>query len=207
MKRIPARALRFTLPRGAVITMEEVMSNPDFEKMFGAHKASTEMLSGIMRTSFEGMQRLAELNMTMAQGAFSSAVTSANKLASSKDVKDMSSLNQQMPKPEAMMEYWRDVYNIVSGMQKDVTTLMQANYTQLSETMAAAMDQQKSPGMGGGDVFANAIRNMMEQSNKAFENMTAAAGKMADMTGGNIKARGSTAAPKSANVSSFTKKK
>jgi phasin family protein len=183
------------------------MSNPDFEKMFGAHKASTEMLSGIMRTSFEGMQRLAELNMTMAQEAFSSAVTSANKLASSKDAKDMSSLNQQMPKPEAMMEYWRDVYNIVSGMQKDVTTLMQANYSQLSETMAAAMDQKKMPGMGGGEVFASAMKNMLEQSNKAFENMTAAAGKMAHMTGAPVKAAGSSPAPKSANVSSFTKKK
>ena len=74
------------------------MSNPKFEQMFVAQKASSELLVAIMRTSFDGMQRLAELNMAAAKEALSNTATSANALASSKDMADMSRLNPQMAK-------------------------------------------------------------------------------------------------------------
>ena len=57
------------------------MSNPKFESMFVAQKASSEVLVAIMRTSFEGMQRLAELNMAAAKGLLNNTAASASALA------------------------------------------------------------------------------------------------------------------------------
>ena len=182
------------------------MSNPDLKKMFDAQKAGTELLVAMVRTSFEGMQRLTELNMGKAQEAFSGAVTSATKLASAKDPNAMAQLNQQMPKPEAMMEYWRDVHDIVSTMQKDVTTLMQANYSQLAESVTAAMQQKLPSTVDGGDMISSAMRNMFEQSSKAFENVNVVTAQMTKQAGANLRTA-TSAIPKAAGSGGKTAKK
>ncbi len=171
------------------------MSNPKIEQMFVAQKASSEVLVAIMRTSFEGMQRLAELNMSAAKGVLSNTASTANALASSKDMADMTKLSPQMAKPEEMLEYWRSVYDLVTGMQKDVTAVMQANYTQLAKTAASAIEQRKSTAVDGRDMMANAMKDVLETTNKAFDNMSAMAGQMASIAGANMKAASGTKGP------------
>ncbi len=168
------------------------MSNPKIEQMFVAQKASSEVLVAIMRTSFEGMQRLAELNMAAAKGVLSNTASTANALASSKDMADMTKLSPQMAKPEEMLEYWRSVYDLVTGMQKDVTAVMQANYRQLAKTAASAIEQRKSTAVDGRDMMANAMKDVLETTNKAFDNMSAMAGQMASIAGANMKAASGT---------------
>jgi phasin family protein len=164
------------------------MSNPEIEQMSVAQKASAEVLMTIMRTSFEGMQRLAELNMAAARETFSNNVATVSKLAASKDVGDLARANQELARPERLIEYWRNVYDLVSAMQKDVTAVMQANYTQLTRSAASAIEQKKSSAVDGSDVMASVMKNMLEQTNKAFDNLTAVANQMTSMANANIQA-------------------
>ncbi len=164
------------------------MSNPDLEQMSAAQKATVEALTAILRTSFDGMQRLAELNMAVARDAFSSNVATISKLAASKDLSEMAPLGQELAEPERMMDYWRDVYGLVSAMQKDVTTVMQANYSQLAKSAASAIEQRTSSGSDGGDAIADVMKAMLEQGNKAFDNMTAMASQMTSMANAQIRA-------------------
>ena len=92
------------------------MSNSDLDQLSAAQKATMEALTSIMRMSFEGMQRLAELNMAAARDAFSNNVSTISKLAASKDLSALAPLGQELAKPERMMEYWHDVYSLVSAM-------------------------------------------------------------------------------------------
>jgi phasin family protein len=161
------------------------MSNPEIEQLSAAQKASAEVLMALMRTSFDGMQRLAELNMAAAREAFSNSVATATKLASSKDMGDLARANQELAKPERLMEYWRSVYDLVSAMQKDVTAVMQANQTQFTRSATSAMEK-KSSAMDGSDVIAGVMKNMVELTNKAFDNMTQVASQMANMANANI---------------------
>ena len=183
------------------------MSNPEFEQVSAAQKASAEVLMAIMRTSFEGMQRLTELNMAAAKEAFSSTVATTSKLATTKDVSELARINQQMAKPERMMEYWRNVYDLVSAIQKDVTTVLQANYSQLAKSAASAIDQKKSSAINGSDVVANAMKNMLDQTNKAFDTMTAVAGQMTNMASANIQAATSATAKAVGSVTEIASKK
>ncbi len=92
-------------------------------------------------------------------------------------------------------------------MQKDVTAVMQANYSQLAKTAASAIEQKKSSAIDGGDVMANAMKDVLEQTNKAFDNMTAVAGQMASIAGANFKAASSSAAKAAGSTSESAKKK
>ncbi|MDH5245125.1 MAG: phasin family protein [Betaproteobacteria bacterium] len=170
------------------------MSDSDFDQMSAAQKATMEALAAIMRTSFDGMQRLAELNMAAARNAFSSNVSTISKLAASKDLSAMAPLGQELAKPERMMEYWHDVYSLVSAMQKDVTAVMQANYGQLAKSAAAAIEQKMSSGTDGSDAIADVMKNMLEQGNKAFDNMAAMASQMTSMANAQIQSAASAMA-------------
>jgi phasin family protein len=171
------------------------MSNPKFEQMFVAQKASSEVLVALMRTSFEGMQRLAELNMAAAKQVMSTTAANVNTLASAKDLSDVSRLGPQMAKPEQLMDYWRNVYDLVTGMQKDVTAVMQSNYSQLAKNAASAIEQKKASALDGGDMMANAVKDMIETSNKAFENMQTMTSQMASIAGASLKAASGTSKP------------
>jgi len=190
---------------------EQAMSNPEIEQIAAAQKASAEVLMTLMRTSFEGMQRLAELNIAAARETFSSNVATVTKLASSKDVGDMARANQELARPERLLEYWRSVYDLVTAMQKDMSAVMQANYAQLTKSAASAIEQKKSSAADGSDVIANAMKNMLEQTNRAFDNMTAVANQMTSqmtsMANANIQAATSATAKTVGSVTEIVAKK
>jgi len=171
-------------------------SSSEIEQISAAQKASAEVLMTLMRSSFEGMQRLAELNIAAARETFSSNVATVTKLASSRDVGDMARANQEIARPERLIEYWRSVYDLVTAMQKDVTAVMQANYTQLTKSAASAIEHREASAVDGSDVMANVMKNMLEQTNKAFDNMTAVANQMTNqmtnMASANIQATAKT---------------
>ncbi len=183
------------------------MANPEIEQLSVAQKASAEVLMTLMRTSFEGMQRLAELNMAAARETFSSNVAAVTKLASSKDAGEMARANQELAKPERMMEYWRNVYDLVSAMQKDVSAVMQANYTQLTRSAASAIEQKKSSAVDGSDVIASVMKNMLEQTNKAFDNLTTVASQMTNLANANIQAATTATAKTVGSVTEIAAKK
>jgi phasin family protein len=183
------------------------MSNSEMEQMSAAQKAGSEVLMTLMRTSFEGMQRLAELNMAAARETFSSNVATVSKLAASRDVGEMARFNQELARPERMMEYWRNVYDLVSAMQKDVTAVMQANYGQLTKNAASAIGQKKSSAADGSDVIANVMKSMLEQTNKVFDNMAQVASQMTTMANANIQAATSATTKNVGTVTEILSKK
>jgi phasin family protein len=145
--------------------------------------------------------------MAAARQTFSSNVATVTKLAASKDVGDLARANQELARPERMMEYWRNVYDLVSAMQKDVSAVMQANYTQLTRSAASAIEQKKSSAVDGSDVIASVMKNMLEQTNKAFDNLTTVASQMTNLANANIQAATTATAKTVGSVTDIAAKK
>ena len=165
------------------------MSNtPNFEQIAATQKANAEVVVALMKTSFEGMQRLAELNMAATREFFNKSVANTNVLLAAKDANDVSAINQQLAKPgfDEMMGYSRKVYDLVAQMQKDVTAVVESQYGQFQKDANTAIDQSKGAPVGG-DVFAAAMKTMMEQTNKAFEGMNAIARQMTEVAETSLK--------------------
>ena len=181
------------------------MGNPElFEQLATSQQANAEMVMAITRLSFEGMQRIAELNKAAAQEGFSGTADLASTLSSSKDMSDLGRVREQMMKPERMIEYWRKLHDLVSAMQKDVTKVMQANQQQFSKTAMASLDKSKTAGT---EVMASTMKNMLEQTTKAFESMTTVAGQMANIASASAKVDASAPEKMSGSVTDIASKK
>ena len=172
------------------------MANPNLEQMTAAQKANAEVVMALMRTSFEGMQRLAELNMAATREFFNASVSNANTLMSAKDLNELSQVNQSLAKPDfdKVMDYSRKVYDLVAQMQKDMTSVLEQQYSQFSKNATSAIDKTKAANPVAGDIFAVTMKSMLEATNKAFDNMTAMSKQMSELADANLQAASSATA-------------
>ncbi|HEY5762220.1 MAG TPA: phasin family protein [Rhodocyclaceae bacterium] len=182
-------------------------NKPDFEQLAAAQKANTEVLMAVMKTGFEGVQRIADLNMAATRELFDSTIASANTLMSAKDINDAARLNQTMAQPnvERMVDYSRRLYELMAQMQKEMTGIIESQYSQFAKNAAGAIDKTKASAPVGGDVFAAAMKSMLDATNQVFDQMTAATKQITDATEANVKAT-TTATSKAVGAGSRRKK-
>ncbi|MCX8146098.1 MAG: phasin family protein [Azovibrio sp.] len=164
------------------------MSNLNTEQLAAAQQANAEILSSLLRATFNGMERLAALNMAASREFFNTAVANTQQLLAVKDPSELSRLNSSLAQPalEKWMDYSRNVYDLVTSMQKEVTAIIESQYQNISKTAAANLDKAKAT--PGGDVLAAAMQAMLDASGRAFDQMNAMARQAAEIAETNMQA-------------------
>lgn len=184
------------------------MSNPNLDQLAAAQKANVEVMMALLRTAFNGVERLTALNMAASREFMSNTVASAQQLMAAKDANEVAKLNGDLAKPnvDKWMDYSRSVYDLVSEMQKEVTSVMEAQYSSFNKTAATAVEKAKTAAPVGGDVFAAAMKSMLDASNQAFGQMTSMAKQLSDIAEANLQAAGKAAAPAKSATAAAAKK-
>jgi phasin family protein len=170
--------------------------NLNLEQLAAAQKANAEVMTTLMRSALEGVQKLAEMNMAATRDFFNATVANTSTLMAAKDPNEVAQLQQSLARPnmEKMMSYSRGVYELMADMQKQVASVVESQVSQFSKTASTAIDKTKGSAPVGGDVFAAAMKSMLDASNKAYENMNAMAKQMADIAEANMSAASSATA-------------
>lgn len=185
------------------------MSNPNLEQLAAAQKANAEVMTALLRTAFNGVERLTALNMAASREFLNNTVASTQQLMAAKDAKDVAKLNSELAKPgvEKLVDYSRSVYDLVTEMQKEITSVMEAQYSSFSKNAQSAVDKATAAAPVGGDVFAAAMKSMLGASTKAFDQMTSMAKQLSDIAEANVQvATKATAAPAKSATAAAAKK-
>ena len=176
------------------------MSNPNFEQLTAAQKANAEVMTTLLRTAFDGVERLTALNMAASREFFNNTMAGTQQLLSAKDANAVAKLNSELAQPNAAkwMDYSRSVYELVAEMQKEVTSVLESQYSSFTKNATSAVEKAKSSAPVGGDVFAATMQSMLNASTKAFDNMTGMAKQLSDIAEANISATGKAVSIKAA---------
>ena len=185
------------------------MSNPNIEQLTAAQKANAEVMMALLRTAFNGVERLTALNMAASREFFNNTVANAQQLMAAKDANAVAKLNSELAQPnvEKLMDYSRSVYDLVSEMQKEVTSVMEAQYSSFTKNAATAVEKAKASAPVGGDVFAATMQSMLGASTKAFDQMTSMAKQLSDIAEANLQAASQVAAPAKKSATAAAAKK
>ena len=183
------------------------MSNANIEQLTTAQKASAEVMMALLRTAFNGVERLTALNMAASREFFNSTVANAQQLMAAKDAGALTKLNSDLAKPnvDKLMEYSRNVYDLVSEMQKEVTSVVEAQFGTFTQNAANAVEKAKGAVPVGGDVFAATMQSMLGASTKAFDQMTSMAKQLSDIAEANLQAANKAAVPAKATTAAAKK--
>ena len=170
------------------------MSNPNFEQLTAAQKANAEVMMTLLRTAFDGVERLTALNMAASREFFNNTVANAQQLLSAKDAAAVAKLNSELAQPnvDKLVGYSRSVYDLVAEMQKEITSVMEAQYSSFTKNAASAVEKAKASAPVGGDVFAATMQSMLGASTKAFDQMTSMAKQLSDIAEANVQAAAKT---------------
>jgi len=166
------------------------MSNPNIEQLAAAQKANAEVMMTLLRTAFNGVERMTALNIAASRELFSNTVANTQQLMAAKDANAVAKLNSELAKPnlDKWMEYSRNVYDLVSSMQKEVTAVMESQYNSFNQNATSAVEKATASAPVGGDVFAATMKSMLGASTKAFDNMNSMAKQLTDLAEANIQA-------------------
>ena len=130
-----------------------------------------------------------------------------------KDASEVAKLNSELAKPgvEKLVDYSRSIYDLVTEMQKEITSVMEAQYSSFTKNAQSAVEKATASAPVGGDVFAATMKSMLGASTKAFDQMTSMAKQLSDIAEANMqvatKAAVSAAPAKSATAAAARKAK
>ena len=185
------------------------MSNPNLEQLAAAQKANAEVMTALLRTAFNGVERLTALNMAASREFFNNTVVGTQQLMSAKDASEMAKLNSSLAQPnvDKLMDYSRNVYDLVAQMQKEVTSVMEAQYSTFTKTATSAVEKAKASAPVGGDVFAATMQSMLGASTKAFDQMNSMARQLSDIAESNMQVAAKAATPAKTSATAAAAKK
>ncbi len=179
------------------------MNMPKSEQIAAAQKANAEAMLSLMRNTLDNIEKLANLNLGAMRESLQAGAENAATLLEAKDPKQAIAAQSGMAEPslERTRSYYHNLYELILNMQKDITNVMESHYKSLSENAETAIEETKSKMPAGGDVFATAMKSMLQASSEAFDRMNFMAQQMAQITDSNMKAFtsiGTSAKPASA---------
>jgi phasin family protein len=180
------------------------MSTPfTAEQMMAAHKANVETLFGLAHKTFEGVEKLVELNLQVAKSSLAEAADTTKAMLSVKDVQELMTLQASLlqPSAEKAAAYSRHLYDIAAGTNAEVTKVAEAQMTDMQKKVMAVVDTAVKNAPAGTENAVALVKSAVAAANSAFESVQKAAKQAAEVAEANFQAVTSTAVKASQTAS------
>jgi phasin family protein len=158
------------------------------EQLAAAQKASLDAFVELARKSFEGIERLTELNLQVARATMGESADQARALLDARDAQQLATLQAGLVQPatEKASTYSRQVYEITSSTQAEVTRVVEAQMAAAQERILAMVDTVLKNAPAGGEQAASIVKTAVTTANAALESVQQAARQAASVAESNM---------------------
>ncbi|HEV7801710.1 MAG TPA: phasin family protein [Burkholderiales bacterium] len=158
------------------------------ETLIALNKANFEAALRFAGVALEGAERLIDLQLKTAKSALNDGLESARVLASVRDVEQLAALKDTLVQPsvEKATAYAKQVYDVASATQSDLTKLVEAQVTEFNKQVISALDQMVKTAPAGSEVGIAAMKQTLAAVNSGFDNLTKVAKQFGEATQTNI---------------------
>lgn len=174
------------------------------EQLAAANQANLDALVELTRKSFEGIERLVELNLQVARATMGDSAEQAKAILSVKGPQDLVSLQAGMVQPatEKATAYSRQIYEIASQTQAEVTKVVEAQMAAAQEKILALVDATVKNAPAGSESTVAVVKSAVSAANSALESVQKAAKQAVGVAEANFGAIAKDAAASSTPKSS-----
>ncbi len=178
------------------------MSTIDLEQLAQSQKASAQVLLTLARTAFHGLEQLSALNLAASRDLFNTGTTGTQQLLGVRDPQQLKDVAASLARPnvDKLLEYSRSLYDLSANLQREVTSVLEEQYSNIRHNAAGLIEKTGATPIAG-DVFGAAVKQLLNASNTAFENMSQMAKQVTDIVDTNVKAASSATAQAAAALS------
>lgn len=165
-----------------------------------ANQANFDALLGLTAKAFEGVEKIAALNLQLVKTGLNEAVETSRAAQSAKDPQTLLALQAEMLQPaaEKAAAYGRQVYDIVAVTKAEVEKAAAAQAAGIQSLFAAAVDAAAKNAPEGSASGVALFKSAMAAANNAFDGVQkatrqateAAEANYAAVTGAVVKSAG-----------------
>lgn len=177
------------------------------ENLASANKASVEAFLTLANTAFASSERFAALNLNTARSFLEDGMANAKALLGAKDLQQLVALQTTLAQPtvEKFVSYSRNVYEIATLTQEEVSKIVESQFAEVNKTVASALDKAAKNAPAGSDVAVAAVKSAIAAANSAYDNISKAARQVAEIAEANM-AAATSATVKAAGTAAKTKR-
>src|SRR5690606_9431511 len=96
------------------------------QNVLANQKAALNNLLAIQNTFFTGFEKLVDLNLKATKAAFEGVAQKSQEAIELKDAQEALAFTSGLVRPESVVAYGKDVYEILSDVQGDLSKLTEA---------------------------------------------------------------------------------
>jgi phasin family protein len=158
------------------------------EQLIAINKASVEAALRFAGAALEGAERLIGVQLKTAKSALNDGLQNARALTSVRDVDQLAALKDTVVQPtfEKATAYAKEVYDVASATQADLSRLVEEQVSEFNRQMISALDQFVKTAPAGSEVGIAAMKSTLAAVNSGFDNFTKVAKQFGEATQNNI---------------------
>jgi phasin family protein len=143
------------------------------EQVVAAQKAQFATLMGLTATGIEATEKLVALNLDTAKAALAEAGAKAETAFSAKDVQSFFSLQSDAFQPAADKAgaYGRKLYEILAGVQAEVSKVTEAGAADAQKKFVALVDAAAKNAPAGSENAVSIAKAAVSAANDAFDSI------------------------------------
>jgi len=160
------------------------------KELLESQKLTLESMMAVQGTVFSGFEKLVDLNLKVMKATMDEASQKTQEAMGVKDAQEAVAMTSGMAQPstEKAVAYSKHVYDIVSGVQSDLSKLAEGKVAESQKHLAEAVDQFSRNAPTGTEGTISMIKSSLAQATAAYESMNKAAKQAADVAEKNMHA-------------------
>jgi phasin family protein len=176
-----------------------MFATPD--QFLALHKANLASLQALTASSFEGMERLAQLNIAAARSTIDEATDKVKALLDAKDAKAVADLgvNAMQPVGEKLTAYAKHVYDIASDTSAEFVKVVDQQMADSNRQLHTVIDSMARNAPAGTEGMVSFVKQAVSSASTAFDQFNRASRQVVEMAEANMTAAGKSVSKAAAN--------
>jgi phasin family protein len=162
------------------------------EQISAAAKANMEaqiaLFSQLASKTFEGMEKLVDLNLKAAKSSLEESQATAQKLFAAKDAQEFFTLTsaQAQPAVEKSVAYGRHLSGIFSSTQAELTKAAEAQIAEANRKVISLIDEASKNAPAGSEQAISMLKSAIGNINAGYEQFSKNAKQAAEVLEANV---------------------
>jgi len=139
---------------------------------------------------FSGFEKLVELNMRVVKATLDEMAQTSQQVAAVKDPQEAVAFASGLVQPSAekALAYGKHVYDIVTGVQGELSKLTEIHIAESQQQISEAVDQFSKSAPAGSESAVAMIKSSLATANSAYDSLNKAAKQAAETAESNLSA-------------------
>lgn len=160
------------------------------QQIFANQKASVDNVLAIQNAMFQGFEKLLDLNLKVFKASFDEVSQKTREAVKIQDTQEALNFSSSLLQPgaEKVLSYTKQVYDVLSGIQVDVTKLTEAQIEEAQKQINDTIEQLTKNAPAGSEGAVALLKTSLASVNSAYDSVAKSARQAAEAAESNIAA-------------------